>query len=74
MPLVDAADPVVWETEWRIGTGLDGPGDDVANTHPCSQGDIIEEVTWDEVDQKFALTIRNAQNCAGNPEFPSCLP
>ena len=27
MPVVDAADATVWETRWRIGTGLHGPGD-----------------------------------------------
>ncbi len=26
MPLVDAADAALWETRWRIGTGLHGPG------------------------------------------------
>jgi hypothetical protein len=57
---------------WCDADGNPTPRDDVAGTHICSQGCIVEDVFWDEIDQIFVFVTRRALDCAGNPDFASC--
>ena len=59
---------------WCDVDGIPKPQDDVAATHNCAQGDIIESVTWDGT--MYVLFIRVSQDCSGNQGqfFPSCTP
>lgn len=57
---------------WCDANGVPTPNDTVATTHVCAQDNIITNVAFDEAGQFFVLSIRNARDCAGNPNFPSC--
>jgi hypothetical protein len=58
---------------WCDADGNPTPGDPVAGTHMCSNGDcVISEVT--SADGVFSLLISNARDCFQNPSFPSCNP
>ncbi len=57
---------------WCQADGTPIVGDQAVTTHVCAQSDVVTNIIWDDVDQKFVLTIRNAVGCDGNPDFPSC--
>lgn len=57
---------------WCDADGVPTPQDQVATTHVCAQGSLVSDVFWDEVDQLFILTIRNARDCSQDPTFVSC--
>lgn len=59
---------------WCDEDGVPTPDDTVATTHVCAQDNIITNVAWDEVDQKFVLSIRVARDCTVQPNFVSCAP
>ncbi len=49
-----------------------GENSDLA-THLCSSGDcLIEDTQFDRVTDIYNLSLRNAQDCSQNPDFPSC--
>ncbi len=57
---------------WCDADGTPTPGDQAATTHVCAQASLVSDAFWDEVDQKFVLTIRNARDCSQDPTFVSC--
>ncbi len=58
---------------WCEADGTPAAGDSLLATHMCSNGDcLIDNVVFDRSSASYILTIRNAQDCFQNPDFPSC--
>jgi len=59
---------------WCDADGNPTPGDPIAGTHMCSNGDCVISNVAMNPDGSFVLSIRNARDCAAGPTFPSCSP